>query len=388
MTPTGASDHPPAVEFPQAVAERDPPGRGNASKPLPAAATRGTPRFVHGPVALLIFRRSLAIEGVPRSDRDLHTLRRSTGRNPIRRRWAMATALVSVSVSMAGWAPADGLGAQEPTDAWFPRDGYFSVPAAAPREPRFSAGVVSTDLLAHPRVVHGSETPPPVSGDETSTQITVAIGGNLRLWRARTWDGGGAILGLQTGVFGRFDLEGSANALIASDWLVGVPLELRRDQWSARVRFVHWSAHLGDEFVRDSDARRLDFTFEAIDVLVAHDFDAVRIYGGGARVLRSQLADAGERPAGFSDDAWLQLGGDAGWYPWAKGSVGFSAGIDLQWADRNEWRGQVSGLAAFEARGQGRSLRIGLTWLDGPSHLGQFFLNEESPWGVEIRIDL
>lgn len=282
---------------------------------------------------------------------------------------------------------ADTAGAQDTSDTWFPVEGYFSVPVAAPREPRFSAGIVSTDLLSRPRVVHGSEAVPPASPDERSTQVDVAIGGTLRLWRATTWDGGGAILGLQTGVFGRFDLEGSANALIASDWLIGIPLEARRYAWSARFRFVHWSAHLGDEFLRDNDARRLDFTFEAIDLLMARDFGAVRIYGGGARVLRSQLADSGDQPATFGDEAWVQLGGDVGWYPWVDGSVGFSVGLDVQWADRNEWRGQVSGLAALEARGHGRSLRVGLSWLEGPSSLGQFFLNEESIWGFEIRID-
>jgi hypothetical protein len=286
-------------------------------------------------------------------------------------------------------ARADGVAAQVTGSAWFPAESYFRVATAAPREPRFSGNLISTDLMSAPRVVPGSQPDaPPASGSDRTTQIEVGLGGTLRLWRATAWDGGGVIVGVQTGVFGRFDMETSATALIASDWLVAVPIEVARGRWSGRARFVHWSAHLGDEFIRDTEAERLDFTLEAIDLLAAYDTGPVRVYGGGARVLRSQLADASERPAGFSDTGTLQLGADGGWYPWANGDAGLYGGLDLQWSDRTEWRRQVSALAAFEARKRERALRVGLTWLAGPSPVGQFFLNEESCWGVEIRIDL
>jgi len=283
----------------------------------------------------------------------------------------------------------DGISAQATGSAWFPSDSYFRVATAAPREPRFSGELISTNLMSVPRTLHGSgPDDPPTANSARTTQIAVALGGALRLWRATAWEDGGVILGVQTGVFGRFDMEGSANALIASDWLVAVPIEVRRNRWSGRARFLHWSAHLGDEFVRDTGAERLDFTFEAVDVLAAYDAGPIRVYAGGARVLRSQLADASERPPGFSDAGTVQVGTDAGWYPWADGAAGLHGGLDLQWSDRTEWRRQVSALAAFEVRRRERALRLGLTWFQGPSPVGQFFLNEESWWGFAIRIDL
>lgn len=268
--------------------------------------------------------------------------------------------------------------------ALFPTERYFDIAVAAPREPRFSGSLVSTDLME--RAPTPGMAPEP-AGAERETQIAVALGGTLRLWRPAAWTGGGAILGIQAGVFGRFRTD-TTNQLVATDWLVGVPVEARKGRLSGRVRFLHWSAHLGDEFIEETGSERNDFTFEALDVVAAWDTGPFRVYGGGARVLRSQLADADDAPPGFSDESTLQLGTDGRWYPWHGGTVGLRVGLDLQWSDRSDWRGQIAGMAALEARGGGRALRLGLSWFDGPSSLGQFFLDHESLWGLEVRVDL
>lgn len=278
-----------------------------------------------------------------------------------------------------------GILGQVAVRAWFPAESYFTVTIAAPREPRFAGGLISTDLLGHPR--DGS---PPAGGayPDREEQAMAALGGTLRLWRPARWNGGGVIVGLQAGVFGRFRMEGSNNALVAADWLAALPVEARSGRLSGRARLLHWSAHLGDEFIENSGARRVDFTFEAVDVLAAYDLGGLRLYGGGAGVLRSQLEDAEDAPEGFTDDGTLQVGADGGWYPWARGTVGFRGGLDLQWSDRSDWRRQISGVAAFEARGRERAFQVGVSFFDGPSPLGQFYLNEESSWGFEIRVDL
>lgn len=289
------------------------------------------------------------------------------------------TLAATVAAALLVVTPHPAIGQDRPAGL-FPTRSYFEVPVAAPREPRFSGALVSTDLLEA-----GPSAGPDVQ--EREAQIAVALGGTLRLWRPATWPGGGAILGIQTGVFGRFRMD-SANQLVATDWLVGIPLETRKGRLSGRARFLHWSAHLGDEFLVDHGVVRKDFTFEAVDILAAWDAGPLRVYGGGARVLRSQLADAEDAPAGFSDDATLQVGADGRWHPWAGGAVGLRAGLDVQWSDRSDWRRQVTGTVAAEARNGERALRMGLSWFDGPSSLGQFFLDEESLWGFEIRIDL
>lgn len=274
--------------------------------------------------------------------------------------------------------------AQNGAPGLFPAESPFEVPVAAPREPRFSASLVSTDLLEHARA---SGRIPDGSDAERESQVAVALGSNLRLWRPVVGAGGGIVLGIQTGVFARFRMD-SANQLLATDWLVGVPVEARNGRLSGRARFLHWSAHLGDEFLVRTGAERHDFTFEAVDLLAAWDAGSVRFYGGGSRVLRSQLADAEGAPEDFSDEATLQVGADGRWYPWREGTLGVRAGLDIQWADRADWRGQVAGTAALEARRGGRALRLGLSFFDGPSSLGQFFQDRESLWGLMIRIEL
>jgi hypothetical protein len=196
------------------------------------------------------------------------------------------------------------------------------------------------------------------------------------------------VVGLQTGVFARFRMESSANELVATDWLVAFPLEARRGRMSGRVRLIHWSAHLGDELIEATGAQREDFTFEALDAIAGYDLGAFRVYGGGALVLRSQLEDAEGVLPGFSDDGTLQLGADWRWHPWREARLGVVAGADLQWADRAEWRRQLAATLGFEARGEKGAATLGLSYFDGPSAMGQFYLTEESWWGVEFRIEL
>jgi hypothetical protein len=229
------------------------------------------------------------------------------------------------------------------------------------------------------------------------------MGGSFPLWRPARWADGGLTVGIQTGIYGRFRLENTANELLGTDWLVALPLETRRGRLSARARLLHWSAHLGDEYADATGARRLDFTHEAVDLVVAWTGGRFSrapstgragsgrrwtLYAGGGRVLRSQLEDASDAPPGFTDDGHLQVGGQASWTPWGEGRLGLQAALDLQWADRTDGRRQIAGSAGFVGRdGAGRSYRVGLVLFDGPSPLGQFFQNDESYWGLEIRID-
>jgi Protein of unknown function (DUF1207) len=59
--------------------------------------------------------------------------------------------------------------------------------------------------------------------------------------------GGAWEVGIQTGVFGLFDLDAPSTDLVDTDYLVGFPAYRARNV-SAMARFFHQSSHLGDEF--------------------------------------------------------------------------------------------------------------------------------------------
>ena len=308
-----------------------------------------------------------------------------TSRDRISRR----ASLLAIGLFLVSLVPAvDDARAQERAGgSWLPENDYFRVPAAGQAEPRFTLSVISSDILDRPDGPSGRPGLGLERGQEF--QIIAGLGGTIRLWRPATWQGGGLITGLQAGVLGRFLMAESANALMASDWFIAFPVEAAWNRLSGRFRFVHHSAHLGDEVIEATGIARNDFTMEALDLLAAYQgAGGVRLYGGATLVLRSQLEDAEDAPFGFTDDGGFRLGLDGAWYPWARGIAGLRGGIDLQWSDRADWRRQLSGSLGFEARQGPKAVRIGLILFDGPSPIGQFFLNGESFWGLELRVDL
>lgn len=269
----------------------------------------------------------------------------------------------------------------------FPAGVAFQSLRVAPREPRFALRLVETDLFgAEP----GDERAPfdrEGLGDEL--QIEAGLGATIPLWGAVDADGRrGVSLALQTGVFARFRAESSGNDLVATDWLVALPLAARSGPLEARLRLVHWSAHLGDELIETNGVQRIDFTHEALELLGAYSAGPARFYGGGALVLRSQLGGEEALPSDFSDDATAQLGAELDLALDARGHTSVVAGLDLQWADRTEWRDRVTAALGVERVVAGRGARLLAHYGRGPSPVGQFFRTDETEWGVGIGFEL
>jgi hypothetical protein len=88
-------------------------------------------------------------------------------------------------------------------------------------------------------------------------------------------------LGVAGAVFAQFDLRGPSLPLINADYVVGIPLTLRHERWSARARLYHQSSHLGDEFVLSNEIERVNVAFEAVELLAAVDVGTTRAYAGG-----------------------------------------------------------------------------------------------------------
>jgi hypothetical protein len=297
--------------------------------------------------------------------------------------------LLTLGVSLAALL-ADGriANAQELANgAIFPLESHFETPLAAPLEPRFSLSLFRTNLLLPPTGGERPEFDPRAVVEEY--MVSVGVGGTLRPWELISREGGGLSVALQAGVFGRFRMEKTANDLVAADWLVAMPLAFRIHRFEGRFRVLHWSAHLGDEFIDSTGADRIGFGFEAVDFLGAYCLGPVRVYGGGAFVFGSELDDAeGSLPRDLSDRASVQAGAEVRWSPWVRKDFGFVAGMDWQLDDRTNWRDRINLVAGWEIRSLGHSGQLLLRHGNGPSPMGQFFLSEESFWGVELRLGL
>lgn len=314
------------------------------------------------------------------------------GRAPTRHRLLVGAVLALALAFPLRLAAQDA----DTASAWLPTEHAFLPLLADPREIRLGGAIIATDVLRRSNTLNALERPPfsfLASADdmETDVQGDVALGGTILLRRAPV-RGGNLVVGAQAAVFARFRIEEPSRDYAASDWIVALPVEWRRDRVAARLRLLHRSSHLGDEIIVETGARRIEFGHEAIDLLLAYTLDSgARLYGGGSWIFRSNtenepLLHALGRPV--TDNAALQAGVDGAWYPWADGRLGVVAGVDWQAAQRTDWKSQLSAIAGLVAKGEDQRLRLQLRFFHGASPLGEFFLSDETYFGLEIAADL
>jgi hypothetical protein len=194
--------------------------------------------------------------------------------------------------------------------------------------------------------------------------------------------GDGVQLSLAGSVFAQFDLGTSSYDLINADYIVGLPLTLRRGGFSARLRVYHQSSHLGDELLlRREPAERIErenLSFESAEAILSQDLGPLRVYGGGEWLFDRAPASLGRsvahggvelRPtatARFGDAARARL----------------VAAVDLKSVAEQDWRTAVSARAGFEVGrprdGSDRARRWSLLFefYDGPSPYGQFYARD------------
>jgi len=273
--------------------------------------------------------------------------------------------------------------------SFFPGVHYFESPMADLREPRMAGALIGTDLFA---TASAQERPifafP--AGDDPSLDVQglVALGTNIPVWRLIATPRGGVLLGFQVGVHARFRLERPSRDEVGSDWMVALPVEAAHGPWSARVRLLHRSAHLGDELAEKTGAQRIEYSHEAVDGLAAYRVgNGVRVYGGGTYVFRS-VTESDPRIAvrDFRDAASVQAGFEV--MPPADGRLAPLVAVDWQRAQRTRWDDEVSAAVGVTTRAGGRRFSLLLRYFNGPSTMGEFFLTPESFWGLEFTGDL
>jgi hypothetical protein len=253
-------------------------------------------------------------------------------------------------------------------DRFFPEVASFELPLASPRIAGFAGRLISESV--------GDDR----FGDEREADVTIGEEFPVVLIRGGSRP---VTLGFGVQVTGRFSLDDSKSALISNDWQVGFDIHADLAPWEATLQFYHESSHLGDEYMRRFDARRLDWTREVLALWVGYHVSGVRLMGSVGNALVDEL----------NLSPWLAgLGADfrAGAFTFAGLRAYPMAGVFMEGASATDWRISTSakiGLAFSGAR-VGRELRLSLIGHDGLSTQRQFFRSSSRYFGMEIEFQL
>jgi len=303
----------------------------------------------------------------------------------MKRRWWQLASASGVFLYLAGPASAQtidaprcGTGVHESEAVGvvgFPQDQIFCPLIADPKEPRSFASLLRGTF---PSI----EKP---SGEGT-TIGSVGLGDSFGLVR---WGGPRAGEGVQLDVvgaiFAQFDLDSESNDLINADYIIGLPLTIRRSGFSIRARVYHQSSHLGDEYLlRSSQIQRENLSFESVELLASQEIGPLRVYGGGERIFRRDPDTV--KPKLLHAGAELRSG--------RAGLLQLVSGVDLKTTEQHNWSQAVSGRVGVElarTASAGHPVRLVTIMLElykGPSPYGQFFQEDISYVGVGIHFSL
>ncbi|MGQ0537715.1 MAG: DUF1207 domain-containing protein [Gemmatimonadaceae bacterium] len=285
-------------------------------------------------------------------------------------------------------------GAQRPTSA--PERCGTGIP---PGEVRAYVGLPSGDvfcpLIADPKGMRSflSYLREEESVDSITDVGSVGISDQFGLARwGATERGEGVQLSLAGAIFAQFDLGSASYDLINADYLVGLPLTIRRRGFSARLRVYHQSSHLGDEILlRRAAVERENISFESAEALLSIDAGSVRLYGGGEYLFNRTPNDLQH----------LVAHGGAELRPLARlvrfGSIGFLrflAAVDLKSSQEQDWKPSVSARAGlgidrpFTGERPARAWSVLFESYRGPSPYGQFFRQKIQYVGVGAHFAL
>lgn len=191
--------------------------------------------------------------------------------------------------------------------------------------------------------------------------------------------GDGVQVSLAGSVFAQFDLGASSYDLINADYIVGLPVTLRRGGFSARLRIYHQSSHLGDELLLrgepDERIERENLSFESAEGMLSQDLGPLRVYGGGEWLFNREPERLGRSIAHYGAElrpsAAVRFGGAA--------RARLVAAVDLKSVAEQDWRTAVSARAGIEVGRPREGAERGRRWsllaefYDGPSPYGQFY---------------
>lgn len=245
---------------------------------------------------------------------------------------------------------------------FFPSNDVFRPLLADPKERQFFMSLLSVKTPA-----------------QTFTAWSVGFGESLGLVR---WDGKSfqAQLGFLAGVFSQFNWSTPSKDLINTDFTFGLAATHRWHDFTGRLQYYHQSSHLGDELLLNNPIPRLNYSYEAIEEVLALENSLFRIYAGGEYLTSRDPADL--KPWNIHWGAELR-GGDS---PAFFRPV---AGLDITWKQQHsaEYNFSVkAGLEMGKPALRDRHIRLLAEFYDGYSPYGQFFDEKIRYWGAGVYV--
>jgi hypothetical protein len=245
---------------------------------------------------------------------------------------------------------------------FFPSNDVFRPLLADPKERQFFMSLLSV------------KTP-----TDSYTAWSVGFGESLGLVR---WDGQSfqSQLSFLAGVFSQFDWSTPSKDLLNTDFTFGIAATHRWNSFTGRLQYYHQSSHLGDELLLHNPIPRLNYSYEALEDVLALESPLYRIYGS-AEYLVSRDPTYLKR-WNFHSGAELR-GGDS---PAFFRPV---AGLDVMWKKQHPDGFDLSvkaGLEMGKPAMRDRHLRLMLEFYDGYSPYGQFFDLKIRYWGVGVYV--
>lgn len=248
--------------------------------------------------------------------------------------------------------------------------GRSSMPAllAGPRDPSTSA----TALFVSPNP----------DAFERGVEMEVSIGSTLPiLLLAGNQAEDHLVFGIEAAVFARFGLQVLERELIASDWVLALPIIWNRNGGWSRFRYYHSSSHMGDEYVRRFEEPGVNFSRDAAEILSYHTLsERLGVYGA-ARFAYNVHPEESKR--------WvLRVGGELE-APETAGQFRPFVATDLEWdQDAGGTRVELKAGAWLPRIDGRRTLSLALVCLTGPSPLGQFNGLHTTQVGLSLRGNL
>lgn len=249
---------------------------------------------------------------------------------------------------------------------FLPETQLFRPLIAAPRWPRFSA--------SYQRYT---------KGDLLTDVASVSFGESFSIYRFHgPWQSIMEV-GIQAGVFSIFDLDAESFDLINADYRVGIPVSIKKGNFTNMTRIFHQSSHLGDEYVlRGNAAERKNLSYNAFDTLFSYDFPkGLRAYVGGGYLFD-------RTPSDF--EPWYTQVGLEFHSPWSwlNGALSPVAAADIQNWQESGWNTDLSVRAGIQFENPkilGRKLMLLLEYYNGKSPNGQFYESTIEYFGLGLH---
>jgi len=183
------------------------------------------------------------------------------------------------------------------------------------------------------------------------------------------------------GAHAQFNMDMPSFALVNTDYTIGFPVSYRKGPDSMRIALYHQSSHLGDEFLLQTKTNRVEFSYEALNVIWSREWREWRAYGGCEYMIHKVPNEL--RPWGAQGGIeYYELGPILG-----RGRI--VGGLDLKVDQEHDWAVNASlktGLQFDSSEPNGRYIRVLLEAYKGYSPHGQFYVNRISYGGIGISL--